>query len=100
MLVLVFVLVLRLVLCLVLVLVLVLVLANASVLVLANASVAPSCSARRRSPADYAGFAGAPCKPFSWAWFALSDHDREIYDLVGAYNPLASPPGHEVSRKP
>ena len=78
---------------LVLCLVLVLVLANAS-------SCAPSCSARRRSPADYAGFAGAPCKPFSWAWFALSDHDREIYDLVGAYNPLASPPGHEVSRKP
>ena len=86
MLVLVLVLVLRLVLCLVL------------VLVLANASVAPSCLARKRSAADYAGFAGAPCKPFSWAWFALSDHDREIYDLVGAYNPLASPPGHEVTR--
>lgn len=25
----------------------------------------------------------------------MSDHDREVYDLVGAYNPLSNPPGHE-----
>jgi hypothetical protein len=42
----------------------------------------------------YSGFAGAPCKPYSWAWFALSHRDLEIYDLVGAYDPLSTPAGY------